>query len=248
MNQVREKTVRNIAIDNPSTVRVFEQLGIDYCCRGRRSLSEACLDANVPLGRALALLEQASVQLEDAAGGRWKTAPLSDLTAHIVSAHHEFARREIPRVAALLRKVVSRHGGSHPEVGAIEEIFLALARDLATHMLKEEQVLFPFIERMEKDVLAGKPLPPAFFGSVARPIAHMLADHDDTGAALLRLRDLSGGYAAPGDACPTYRALYHALEEFERDIHRHVHLENNLLFPRATDLESKAQLPGDAAR
>jgi regulator of cell morphogenesis and NO signaling len=154
----------------------------------------------------------------------------------------------MPRVAPLLRKVVSRHGASHPEVAAIEEVFLALARDLTTHMLKEEQVLFPFIERMEKDLLAGKPLPPAFFGSVAQPIAHMAADHDDAGAALERLRDLSGGYAAPADACPTYRALYHALEEFERDTHRHVHLENNLLFPRAIDLESKAQQPGDAAR
>ncbi len=135
---------------------------------------------------------------------------------------------------------MSRHGPAHPEVAEIEEIFTALGQELTAHMVKEERVLFPFIESMEANARAGQPPPPSVFPSVQRPIAQMSADHDDAGVLLLRMRELSNGYSAPDDACPTYRALYAALEEFERDLHRHVHLENNVLFPRAIDMENAA--------
>ena len=239
MTTTTERTIREIAIENPSTIRVFESLGLDYCCGGKRTLSEACATAKVPVAHALELLEDAGRGVHEETGG-WNEAPLHALTAHIVATHHDFVRRETPRIEGLLTKVVGRHGSVHPEVGQIEELFVAMGRELNTHMLKEEQVLFPYIEKMEAAVDAGRPPTPAFFGSVANPIAKMMADHDDAGALLSRIRELSGGFTAPANACPTYRGLYHSLAEFESDLHRHVHLENNILFPRAARMEAAA--------
>jgi regulator of cell morphogenesis and NO signaling len=202
--QTIEKTVREIALENPSSIRVFETLGIDYCC-GQTS--------------------------------EWATRPLSELIGNIVEQHHGFVRRETPRLVGLLAKVKAKHGPTHPQVAQIESLFLAMAQELSTHMLKEEQVLFPHIERLEKAALSGAPAPEAFFGSVSRPIANMAAEHDDAGAILSQLRELSNGYTTPAGACPTFVALYRGLEDFEHDLHQHVHLENNILFPRAIDIE-----------
>ena len=237
MQTTLEKTVREIALENPSSIRVFESLGIDYCCGGKRPLSEACSHAKVDLGRVLELLEQSARDSQAPVAGEWSAKPLRDLTAHIAEKHHGYVRRETPRVEALLAKVAAKHGPTHPEIAQIERLFSAMGQELSTHMLKEEQVLFPYIERMEQAVQAGNPVPVAFFGSVKRPIANMVAEHDDAGALLSRIRELSNGYTAPRGACPTFVALYRGLEEFERDLHHHVHLENNLLFLRAVEME-----------
>lgn len=236
MTPTAEKTVREIALEKPASVRVFESLGIDYCCGGKRSLREACLTANVTEERVLELLAQAAPGSEEDAE-QWSHASFADLTAHIVSRHHEFVRRETPRLLALSEKVAVRHAKAHPELIALSDLFSAMARELSTHMLKEEQVLFPYLNSMEAAVVGGKPAPPAFFGSVRNPIAHMLADHDDAGTLLAQMSDLSGHYRAPADACPSYIALYHGFEEFERDLHQHIHLENNILFPQALEME-----------
>ncbi len=242
MQTTLEKTVREIALENPASIRVFESLGIDYCCGGKRPLSDACSHANVDFSRVQQLLEQAN-QESLAPGGsqkdaqEWKEKPLCDLTAHIVRKHHGYVRQETPRIETLLAKVVAKHGPTHPEIAQIDQLFSAIAQELSTHMLKEEQVLFPYVERMEQAVQAGAPVPAAFFGTVKRPIASMVAEHDDAGAILSQIRELSGGYTAPGGACPTFVALYRGLEEFERDLHLHVHLENNILFPRAVEME-----------
>jgi regulator of cell morphogenesis and NO signaling len=132
---------------------------------------------------------------------------------------------------------VERHGEQHPETRQIQRLFVALVEELTTHMLKEEQILFPYIEKMEQAADAGKPIPPAFFGSVAGPIAHMVADHDDAGSVLDSIRSEANDYVPPEDACGTFRALYTLLLDFEKDMKRHVHLENNILFPRAIELE-----------
>ena len=247
MQQTIEKTVREIATENPASVRVFEKLGIDYCCGGRKPLAQACAEAGVPVEQALDLLANDS-HPEDAAEPEWKATRLSTLTSHIVARHHDLARREIPRIEALAHRVKSRHGDAHPEVSEIEELFLSLAQEFSTHMMKEEQMLFPYIERIEAAEHEGKAAPTMPFGSVARPIAVMTADHDDAGALLARIRELSSGYAIPDGACPTYRAFYNALEEFERDMHHHVHLENNILFPRAIAMEAEAAGRARAAR
>lgn len=234
-----EKTVREIALENPSSVRVFESLGIDYCCGGKRSLKDACLHANVAEETILSLLSNLETARSEESEV-WTQAPFAELTAHIVDRHHAFVRNENARLGALAEKVSTRHGKKHPELTSIKEIFAAIAQELSTHMLKEEQVLFPYLNSMDAAARAGKPAPPAFFGSVRNPIAHMLTDHDDAGVLLGELSRLSGRYQAPADACPSYKAFYHGLEEFEHDLHQHIHLENNILFPRAIEME-KAQ-------
>ena len=227
-------TVREIAIQNPASVPVFEALGIDYCCGGKQSLEEACRRANVPVEKALKML---SATEPPQAARNWTEASTAELTGHIVEQHHRYVRSESPRLVAMLDKVVDRHAAAHPELRFIRELFGAMTGELFIHMVKEENVLFPYFVQMEVAAREGRPVPRAMFGSVEMPISRMLADHDDAGALLARMRTLSVDYAAPADACPTYRALYHGLEEFERDLHQHVHLENNILFPRALEAE-----------
>jgi regulator of cell morphogenesis and NO signaling len=236
MQTTTERTVREIAIENPASVTVFESLGIDYCCGGRRPLSEACASAHVEMERVLRLLEAARRGSQATETGDWSGKPLSDLIGHIVGKHHGFVRRELPRIAPLLAKVAAKHGATHPETTEIEALFAAVGQELSAHLLKEEQVLFPYIVNLEQAGVSG-PRPAACFGSVERPIATMMAEHENAGALLARIRELSHGYTAPADACPTFLAVYHGLEEFERDLHRHIHLENNILFPRAIELE-----------
>jgi len=235
MQSTLEKTVREIALENPSSIRVFESLGIDYCCGGKRPLTEACTRANVDFDRVLELLENAKIN--SAPDGEWTQKPLGAIIRHIVSKHHAYVRTETPRIGMLLTKIAGKHGASQPELIRIEELFSAIGQELATHMLKEEQVLFPYIDQMEQALKNGDPVPVAFFGSVKRPIANMMAEHDDAGALLAQIRELSNGYKPPAGACPTFVGLFHALEEFERDLHHHVHLENNILFPRAVEME-----------
>jgi regulator of cell morphogenesis and NO signaling len=237
---ILQQTVGEIAARNPRSVRVFEELGIDYCCGGNRTLADACAQACVPTERALELIEKTgqSINPPPAAGPEgWNFAPLRALTGHIVREHHGYVRTEAPRLEGLFRKVLPRHGEAHPELKELEELFVAMVGELGTHMMKEEQILFPHLERMEAARQAGAAAPQAVFGPVSRPIANMVADHDDAGALLARMRALSGGYTLPQDACPSYTVLYSGLQDFERDLHRHVHLENNILFPRAIDLE-----------
>lgn len=237
----KRQTVREIAINNPATVRVFERLGIDYCCAGKRPLEEACDRAKVPVDALVEELNQLTATSVTPDERQWTEAALTDLAAHIGKCHHRYVCEETPRLEALLHKVVGRHGEAHPELKAIQENFLALSHELFVHMMKEERVLFPFVEKMEMAAQSGGQLPVGCFASVEFPISRMLADHDDAGALAAKIRELSAGYVPPEGACPSYRALYHGLEEFERDLHVHVHLENNILFPRAVEMERSLQ-------
>jgi regulator of cell morphogenesis and NO signaling len=236
-----DQTVREIAINNPATVRVFESLGIDYCCGGKRPLHEACDRANVPVARVLELLAEIKPEPTSPEEKSWAGSSFLELTQHIVSHHHNYVRREAPRLEMLLDKVVTKHGDAHRELDSIRELFSAMSQELFAHMLKEEHVLFPFLQKMEAAAGKGEPLLSSCFDSVGVPIARMLADHDDAGELTARIRALSGNYEAPADACPSYSGLYHGLQEFERDLHRHVHLENNILFPRALEMERTLQ-------
>ncbi len=238
MDLTVNQTVREIAIRHPASVRIFESLGIDYCCGGHRSFGEACERANVPPDEVLNRISAAENE-PFRASGDWAHASVTELTRHIVDDHHNYIRRETPRLTSICAKVVDRHGAAHPEVKSIQELFQALADELSLHMMKEENVLFPYLAQMEAALRQGHRVPPAMFGSVEMPISRMLADHDDAGALTARIRSLSGGFVAPADACPTYRAFYQGLEDFERDLHQHIHLENNMLFPRALEMERK---------
>ena len=248
MNNNPDRTIREIVTENAGSARVFESLGIDYCCGGQRTLRDACTRAGASLDGVLNLLAQAGHEAETPETISWVKGSLGNLIAHIVEKHHSFVRRETPRLESLLAKVVSKHGPAHAELGQIQELFSATGQELATHMLKEEHILFPYIEKMEAAGGQREDFPGACFGSVQAPIANMIADHEDAGALLSRMRQLSGGYVAPEGACPSYQALYRGLDDFERDLHQHIHLENNILFPRAIELERSASEIASAAR
>jgi regulator of cell morphogenesis and NO signaling len=232
------KSVREVAVEFPGATRIFEKLGIDYCCGGGKALEEACLAAGVSADNVIALLEEAGSTAAEARD--WKIAPLSELVAHIVTRHHGFTREELVRVSNLLAKVCSVHGENHPELRRLHTVFQELKHELTSHMLKEEQVLFPYIENLETAVRRGEPVPTPFFGTVRNPVRMMMQEHDDAGQALRDLREVSSNYQVPADGCISFRTLYQALEEFERDLHQHIHLENNILFPRAAELEAGA--------
>ena len=231
-------TVRDYAATIPGATRLFEQFGIDYCCGGARPLSEVCvergLDANIVLEGLNGLAREAAT----APSARdFAKLSMSELMEHIVSKHHEFTRSEIERINRLLEKVIAAHGERHPEIAEINTSFGALSAELLPHMMKEEHVLFPYIAQIELFSSRGAMAPSPMFGTVQHPIRMMSMEHETAGEVLARMRELSGGYTAPADACPTYTALYEALDGFERDLHEHIHLENNLLFPKAIAME-----------
>ena len=235
MSATIEKTVRELALENPLATRVFERFQIDYCCGGGRPLDDACRAAGVPVNEVLQAIARETPGGGDARD--WSGAKLADVIDHIRDTHHVYTRDAIDRIPRLTEKVVAAHGANHPEVRRIASVFAALAAELDMHMMKEEMVLFPYIERMEEAVLAGDPVMPPPFGTVGNPIRMMEHEHDAAGGALRELRSLSNGYTAPDDACTTFRTLYSALAEFEQDLHRHIHLENNILHPLAIQME-----------
>lgn len=231
--------MRELALENPSSTRVFEKLGIDYCCGGNISLEHACQAANVGINQVLVFLEKAQAAPAMQKDRDWQIEPLAALVAHIQSNHHKYTRDEIARLMPLLEKVCLVHGKRHSELLMAKSEFRALAQELSLHMMKEEMVLFPYIVRMEEAVIASEPVLPAPFGTVQNPIAAMEREHDSAGDLLRSLRTLTNGYTPPANACVSYRTLYAALKEFEQDLHHHIHLENNLLFPRAVEMKAK---------
>lgn len=235
------QTVGALVVEKPHLARVFERLGIDYCCGGRQTLDEACSRAGVDADQLARLLDEAEASAagQDRDEEDWAAAPLARLTRHIVERHHVYLRAELPRLAQLISKVVAAHGDKHPELAEVARTFDALHAELASHMMKEERVLFPIVETMEQAAESGQPLPAFHCGSVDNPIAVMEDEHQHAGDALARMRALTSGYTAPEDACPTYHALLGGLSQLESDLHLHIHKENNILFPRAAALERK---------
>lgn len=231
------QSVREIVQQHPAAVPVFEAHGIDYCCGGSKSLEDACNKKKVLLNQVLSDLADALVARPAKDDGQWMTSSLTDLTAHIVRQHHALAKRELPRLASLVAKVHTRHGHMYPELNQVHELVETMSSEMSTHMLKEEQVLFPRITTVEQAAVNGSALEPAFFGALINPIRHMMSDHDDTGDLFRSLRELTHNYKLPDDACMSYQSLYQGLIDFEKDTHRHIHLENNILFPRALELE-----------
>jgi regulator of cell morphogenesis and NO signaling len=222
-----EPTVGGLVAERPGWARVFEEFGIDYCCGGRRTLREACERRGVGLDAVLRRLAAADAA-GTANGPDWTVAPLAALADHIVTTHHEFLRRELPRVGRLLAKVTGVHGERHSELFRVVAAYEAFARDLVRHMTKEERILFPLV----KQLAAGEP-------TVMNPLAPlrvMEVEHGQAGAALAEMRRLTDGFCPPEGACASYRAALAGLYEIEQDLHRHVHKENNILFPRAERL------------
>jgi regulator of cell morphogenesis and NO signaling len=170
----------------------------------------------------------------------WQKASLAELAKHIVAKHHQYVRLEIQRMIPLSAKVVGVHGKNHPELEKIQSSFQALAEELTAHLMKEERMLFPYIEQLELSANSGSHLAASPFGTVKNPVGMMMMEHDSAGELLRKMREVSKNYNLPADACMSFQMLYRALEEFEADLHQHIHLENNILFPRAVELEAEA--------
>lgn len=234
------KTVRDVVLEMPAATRIFEKMKIDYCCGGERPLAEACAAAGVDIEEVARLLEQAEGSEQQTGAENFQSAPLSELVKHILDKHHVFTKQEIERLDALIKKVCSVHAERHPELLRINDLFQKLCDDLRPHMFKEEQILFPYIMQMEEAIdLNRAPMSPPF-GTVSNPVRMMMSEHDRAGALLHAIREASGDFAVPEDGCISYETLYKALEGFEADLHQHIHLENNILFPRTVEMESRS--------
>lgn len=228
-------TVGEIVANDFRTAAIFEEFGIDFCCGGRRDLGEACRSAAadpVEVIRALDALPRTTD--DDADVSHWRLDRLID---HIVSTHHMYVKSSMPTIRQYLAKLVEVHGERHPELVRVAAHFDVVSRDLGQHLVKEEQVLFPYVRELALTAPGGRHvLSP--FGTVENPIRMMEREHRDAADDLSQIRELTHGYVAPEDGCTTYRVCMAELERFERDLHRHVHLENNILFPKAVSLEN----------
>ncbi len=235
------KTIKEIVLQMPASVGVFERLGIDYCCGGDKRLEDACEASGRSLEEVLRSLETAKTETQsETQATDWSRKSLASLMNHIMEKHHTFCRQEASRLEPLLAKVSEVHGAKHPELPRIQALFSGLSKELLMHLVKEEQTLFPYIARMETAVTGGTPFPRPPFGTVQNPVRMMALEHDNAGAALHEMRKLSTDYQLPPDACSSYAALYKSLKSFESDMHQHIHLENNVLFPRAVAMEGSA--------
>ena len=238
MNITPDTRVAEIATGNPATIRIFQRFGIDFCCGGKRPLREVCAEKHMTFGELRTALEDAGSA--GAADLPPADAPLPELIRFILDEYHADLRGELPRLGQMAAKVLDVHGEKHPEVvPMLAATFRELRQELEDHMMKEERVLFPYVVRLEALAASDQGLPASPFGSIQAPIGMMEHEHDVAGRLLARMRELTGGYIPPADACNTFRGLYHGLAELERDLHEHIHLENNVLFPRAAQLEEE---------
>lgn len=231
-----DQSVGQFVAERPARARVFEKVGIDYCCGGGKALRDACREKGVACDDVLALL--AAQDGADAGGAvDARAMSLTELADHIESTHHRYLRDELPALRELAHKVAQRHGPTHPGLVEVERIFVAFQAELNAHMRKEEEILFPMIRRLE----AGAGDAAMHCGSIGNPIRVMEQEHDAAGDALRTMRGLTHDFKAPEGACNSHQALLARLADLEADMHQHVHKENNVLFPRALALESAAQ-------
>lgn len=242
MNAVTtDRTIGELVTERPSRARVFETFGLDYCCGGNKPLAEACKEKGIDSKTVVDVLKM----LDDQSGEQdrdWSQANMTELCANIEQTHHAYLKRELPRLEYLVCRVAQRHGDTQPHLVELRDTFLEMKPELETHIVEEEQVLFPICRQLD----SAEALPQGLGDGVDNPIKQMIHEHNDAGAALAKMRQLTNGYNPPVQACNTYRAMYDALAEFERDMHRHVHKENSILFPAAAAAEWKLRARQEA--
>lgn len=235
--EFKDKHIGEIVADDFRTAAIFKKHGIDFCCKGGRTIQEACSQKNLDETEVLADLE--NLPSKNSGEIDFKAWPLDLLADYVEKTHHRYVEEKTPVLLAFLDKLCKVHGGNHPELFEIKELFEASAKDLGAHLKKEELVLFPFIKNLVKAKISGEPAPQAHFGTVENPIAMMTHEHTVEGERLRKIGEITGEYTPPQDACQTYRVTFAMLEEFENDLHKHIHLENNILFPKAIQLEKE---------
>jgi regulator of cell morphogenesis and NO signaling len=227
-------TVGAIVRDHPSLSRLFEQAKVDYCCGGKKTLDEACRLQGIDPQAFLAQLADYATT-ETVSEVNPSALSLSELADHIERIHHAYLHAELPRLDQMVTKVARVHGDKEPRLHQVKDIFLALSAELATHLMKEEQILFPMIRKLE----TSDTVPSFHCGTIANPVRQMEFEHDEAGVVLAQLRQLTDDFTPPEWACNTYRALLDALLTFEQDMHQHIHKENNVLFPRGMAMEQQ---------
>ena len=228
-----ESPVGQVAACQPEAIRILEQHGIDYCY-GDKSLAVACRDAGINAQEVFDEIERAK-PIDDEPRPDWLDVSLTDLCDHIEQTHHTFLREQLPFLTQLIDKVVEVHAQLHPELREVRIAFAKLRAELESHMMKEERILFPAVRALEQ--ASQHVVFP--FGSMQNPIRMMEHEYDSAGQVLRRLRELTSGFAAPDDACNSYRASLDWLAHLEADLHQHIHKENNILFPRAAEMEAR---------
>lgn len=235
---IMTETIGQIVASDYRKAEVFKKFGLDFCCGGGKSIELTCLEKNID---SVELLEALEAVGKNPRGNsiNFNEQDLDILISHIISTHHHYINENIPLIKEFAKKVARVHGESHPQVIDIANTFVALADELSMHMHKEEFILFPYINQLVHAERSGASLSAPPFGTIANPINMMENDHENAGNALGEMKMMSNNYTPPEYACNTFRVLFAKLEEFEDDLHRHIHLENNILFPRAIRLETK---------
>ncbi len=244
MRSIIDKTtsVGDFVVRYPQLRQTLEELGIDYCCGGKKTMAAAAKTSTLAWPAVETALEKALAQHPEPETTDWNRESLSALVDHIVDMHHTFMKVQLPRLDGLLAKVERAHSAQHGQMLAqLRRAYDAIRSELEAHLMKEEQILFPLIQQTEAFVNGGGPRPVSHCGSVANPIRQMEVEHDDAGDELAVMRKVTDGYRLPPDACPTFASLYEGLAAMEADLHEHIHLENNILFPRSVKLEAEMQ-------
>jgi regulator of cell morphogenesis and NO signaling len=231
------RSLKDLVADDVRTISVLERYGLDYCCHGSQTLEQAAHRHGASLDEVVGALASLGDPAESGYPAEWED--LAALTRHIVEHHHGYVRGITPTIHRWLEKLVERHGTNHPELAGVRDAFEQLSGELSSHMAKEEGILFPYIDDLAAAGRTGGRLPRGPFGTILHPVRAMEAEHEHAEEVLHRLRQLTKGYLPPADGCTTFTLCYDELRRFEADLHRHVHLENNLLFPRALDLENR---------
>lgn len=220
------------------TASVFKKYSIDFCCQGNRTIEEACEKKNIDTKKVLedlvAMMESKSESTTD-----YQSWPLDLLADYIEKKHHRYVQEKTLEIQPYLDKICKVHGERHPELLKIKEEFNASAGELAAHMKKEELILFPFIRKMTQAKMENIKVDAAHFGTVINPIQMMMDEHTVEGNRFRKIEELSNNYTPPQNACNTYRVSFSLLKEFEQDLHLHIHLENNILFPKAIEIEKE---------
>ncbi len=233
-------TVGEIVANHPDSARFFERLGIDYCCGGKRPLDEASADRKLDAETVLRMLDVNPLEASFGHEKNWSNSSLTELCNHIETTHHAYLKQELPRLSEITKKVANVHGSKNPALFGVARVFEAFRAELTQHMAKEEEILFPLCRTLDK----SEHVPPMHCGTVQNPIAVMEREHTDAGDALAEMRKLTNDYTAPDWACNTYRVMLQSLADLEADMHRHVHKENSILFPKAVAREATLKIAG----
>jgi regulator of cell morphogenesis and NO signaling len=233
----KENKIGDIVAENFRTAKIFEGFGLDFCCGGKKTIETACMEKGISADAVIEALENSEGGNQtDMRYDKWSPDFLAD---YIVNNHHTYVLNAIPAIEQHLRKVISKHGEKHPQMEKVGSYFTSLKYELTAHMVKEEKMLFPYIKKMYYALQNSVAMSAPPFGSVGSPIKVMELEHEAAGSLMKQIGELTNNFTPPEDACTTFRILLKELDEFEQDLHMHIHLENNILFPKASELELK---------